>query len=80
MFFGLLDIGFIPQEDAHDKANGLRLSLETAYKEMGELKRGLMEKEDEAREAQLQKEVEAREKLERQAREDLVIGFFQSSH
>ena len=41
---------------------------------MGELKRGLMEKEDEAREAQLQKEVEAREKLERQAREDLVIG------
>ena len=59
-------------EDAHDKANGLRLSLETAYKEMGELKRGLMEKEDEAREAQLQKEVEAREKIERQAREDLV--------
>ena len=53
----------------------MRLSLETAYKEMGELKRGLMEKEDEAREAQLQKEVEAREKLERQAREDLVIGF-----
>ncbi len=39
---------------------------------MGELKRGLMEKEDEAREAQLQKEIEAREKLERQAREDLV--------
>ena len=59
-------------EDAHDKANGLRLSLETAYKEMGELKRGLMEKDDEAREAQLEKEVESREKIERQARDDLV--------
>jgi hypothetical protein len=63
-------------EDAHEKANGLRLSLETAYKEMGEIKRGLMEKEDEAREAQLQREIDAREKLERQAREDLVIISF----
>jgi hypothetical protein len=59
-------------EDAHEKADGLRLSLESAYKEMTELKRGLMEKEDAAREEQLQREIEARERLERQAREDQV--------
>ena len=59
-------------EDAHEKVNGLRLSLETAYREMGEVKRGLLEQEDAAKEAQIQKEIEAREKVERQAREDLV--------
>ena len=59
-------------EDAQEKANGLRLSLESAYREMTELKRTLVEQEDAAKEVQIQKEIEAREKVERQSREDLV--------
>ena len=35
-------------EDANEKVNGLRLSLEGAYKEMAEMRRGLSEKEDQA--------------------------------
>ena len=59
-------------EDAQEKANGLRLSLESAYREMTELKRTLVEQEDAAKVVQIQKEIEAREKVERQSREDLV--------
>ena len=56
-------------EDAHEKVNGLKLSLETTYKEMSELKRGLLEKEDQAQELALAKETEAKQALQDQLRE-----------
>lgn len=56
-------------EDSNEKVNGLKLSLEGAYKEVAELRRGLLQKEGEAAEAALQKETEARQALQNQLRE-----------
>ena len=51
-------------EDANEKSNGLRLSLETASKEISEMKRKLSEKENEEKEAEIVKESQARIKLQ----------------
>ncbi len=56
-------------EDANEKVNGLKLSLEGAYKEMAEMRRGLLEKEGEAQELALQKETSAKQALHDQLRE-----------
>ena len=48
-------------EDANEKAASLKTSLESAYKEIAELKRGLVEKEGEAREMALSKEMAAKQ-------------------
>ena len=50
-------------EDASEKATSLKTSLEAAYKEIAELKRGLVEKEGEAREMALSKEMAAKQVL-----------------
>ncbi len=55
-------------EDAQEKTAGLRLSLESAYREIAELKRGLLEKQDEAKELALAKETEAKVKIQEQLR------------
>jgi chromosome segregation ATPase len=56
-------------EDNAEKASGLSRSLEIAYKEVAELKRGLMEKEGEAQEMALSKEMSAKQALQEQLRE-----------
>ncbi|XP_059079993.1 LOW QUALITY PROTEIN: TATA element modulatory factor-like [Tigriopus californicus] len=56
-------------EDANEKVNGLKTSLEGAYREMAELKRGLLEKEGEAQEMALSREMAAKQALQEQLRE-----------
>jgi chromosome segregation ATPase len=56
-------------EDANEKIASLKTSLESAYKEMAELKRGLMEKEGEAQEMALSKEMAAKQALQEQLRQ-----------
>ena len=56
-------------EDGVEKVSGLKKSLEGAYKEIAELKRGLMEKEGEAQEMALSKEMAAKQALQEQLRE-----------
>ena len=51
------------------QVNGLKLSLEGAYKEMADLKRELSEKENLAQEEALEKETQARQALQEQLRE-----------
>lgn len=52
-------------EDSEEKVRGLRSSLETAYREMAEMKRNLDEARDEATAAALDKETAARKEAER---------------
>lgn len=56
-------------EDAAERASGLTRSLEAAYKEIADLKRGLLEKEGEAQEMALSKEMAAKQALQERLRE-----------
>ncbi len=56
-------------EDSTEKVGSLKTSLESAYREIAELKRGLVEKEGEAQEMALNKEMEARRQLQEQLRQ-----------
>ena len=56
-------------EDSVEKISSLKTSLESAYKEIAELKRGLVEKEGEAQELALSKEMAAKQALQEQLRE-----------
>ena len=56
-------------EDSLEKVASLKTSLESAYREIAELKRGLMEKEGEAQEIALSKEMAAKRALQEQLRE-----------
>ena len=51
------------------QVNGLKLSLEGAYREMEQLRKSLSEKEDLAQEEALIKETQARQALQEQLRE-----------
>ncbi len=56
-------------EDSTEKIASLKTSLESAYREIAELKRGLVEKEGEAQEMALNKEMEAKQQLQEQLRQ-----------
>lgn len=56
-------------EDATEKVASLKTSLESSYREIAELKRGLMEKEGEAQEMALSKEMAAKQALQEQLRD-----------
>ena len=61
-------------EDATDQASALRLSLETAYKEIAGLKRGISERDDEAKEEELLKEQKVKKELQEELRRCRELG------
>ena len=56
-------------EDNSEKMAAMSRSLEAAYKEVAELKRGMLEKEGEAQELALSREMAAKQALQEQLRE-----------
>ena len=61
-------------EDATDQAAALRLSLESAFKEISGLKRRLSERDDEAREEELIKEQKLKKELQEELRRNKELA------
>ena len=62
-------------EDAKDQATALRISLESAFREISEMKKTLAERDDEAKEEELIKEQKLKKELQEELRRNKELTF-----